>query len=208
MSRAFNDWYLVDRDQRAFLGVGLLFAHNEYERLWRESGEEPGDPDGPDQLDSFEEKVDGLHEIDFTWMHAAGVLRDAVTNFEVYLEKAREHVLRAHGHVDVVGERAPRWHELVDFFATLGAEVETDAVNRVRGLRHFLTHRRGELRTDTLRQQYAKETDDVFAIVVDMNAGDVVAAMDELASVARVTDAAVYRHTWGGERVPALLARL
>jgi hypothetical protein len=205
VSRAFNDWYLIDRDQRAFLRVGLRFAHTEYERLWRESGEEPGDPDGSDQLDSFEGKVDDLHEIDFVWMHATGVLRDAVTNFEVYLEKAREEVLRAHGHVDVVGERSPRWRTLVDFVAALGADdVETDAVKRVRDLRHFLTHRRGELRTATLRQQFAKETDDAFAYVVDLTPDDVTAAMDKLACVVRAADGAVYLHTWGERRLPEL----
>jgi hypothetical protein len=133
-------------------------------------------------------------------MHAIGVLRDAVTNFETYLEKAREEVLRAHGHVDVVEERSPAWPKLVDFFATLGVSIETAAVKRVRDLRHFLTHRRGELRTEALRQQFMKESDDAFAFVVDVDSDDAMKALDELAAVVRVADAVVYKHTWGGRR--------
>ena len=93
VSRAFDEWKLIDHDQRTFLRLGLEFASREYDRLWQESGEEPYDEDGPDHLESFENKVGGLHQHDFDWMHLSGVTRDAVTNFEVYLEKAREEIL-------------------------------------------------------------------------------------------------------------------
>ena len=109
VSQAYSDWTLIDHDQRAFLRLGLRFGREVYDRLWDESGDEPGDPDGPDHVDSFNAKIDGLWPHDFEWMHAAGVLRDAVTNFEVYLEKAREEVLQHHGHPREVPERAPRW---------------------------------------------------------------------------------------------------
>lgn len=200
---AFSDWYWIDRDQGAFLSLGLKFAADEYERLWRESGEEPGDPDGPDQLDSFEDKVDGLHEPDFIWMHTTGVLRDAVTNFEVYLEKARELVLRSHGLDATVSEQSPWWKQLRRFFKQLGVDVETEDVKNIRELRHFLTHRRGELRTEQLRDRYAA-TDDVFASVIQLAKTDVRQAMGDLGAMVRTADAAVYAHTWGPARVPNL----
>ena len=40
VTQAFDEWKLIDRDQRAFLRLGLEFAEAEYDRRWKEAGEE------------------------------------------------------------------------------------------------------------------------------------------------------------------------
>ena len=35
VSRAFDEWKLIDIDQRAFLRLALEFANREYDRLWK-----------------------------------------------------------------------------------------------------------------------------------------------------------------------------
>jgi hypothetical protein len=206
VSRAFDEWKITERDQRTFLRLGLQFLAASYTRLWDEAGAEPYDEDsGKEQIDSFEEKVDGLHEHDFAWMHAAGVLKDAVTIFEVYVEKAREEVLAVHGHPLEIPGKSPHWSELKKFFRQLDVEIETEEVARVRDLRHFLTHRRGELRTDEQRDRYAKDSEERWAIYVPLTEEQVLAVMDELAATVRTIDPAVYRHSWGREVVKSLL---
>src|SRR5256885_16766618 len=68
VSRAFDEWKPVDGDQRAFLRLGLQFAIAEYDRLWKETEQEPYCDGGPELIDSFEAKVDGLYSNDFQWM--------------------------------------------------------------------------------------------------------------------------------------------
>jgi len=205
VSRAFDEWKLIDRDQRTFLRLGLEFSTLEYDRLWRESGEEPYEEDGPDQLESFEDKVGGLHQYDFDWMHLSGVIRDAVTNFEIYLEKAREEILAADGQPVETGAESPKWGALRRFFAQIGVEVESDDVKQVRDLRHFLSHRRGELRTEELRLEYQATHSDLFPPwYVELDETRVTAALDALADAIRGIDAAVYECTWGRRRCPAL----
>lgn len=207
VSRAFDDWKLIDHDQRTFLRLGLAFATSEYDRLWKESEAEPYEEGGPDLIESFEEKVDGLYQQDFDWMHLAGVVRDAVTNFEVYLEKAREEVLRRHGQpVDTAG-KAPRWPSLKSFFSQLDVEIETVDLKGVRELRHFLSHRRGELRTDELRRRFQETHSDLIPPwMVELSEARVLESMDILARAVRLIDPSVYEHTWGGVHVPGLRA--
>jgi hypothetical protein len=197
VSRAYNEWALIEHDQRAFLGVGIRFARAQYDLLWDETGNEPGDPDGPDQVDSFDKKIDGLWPHDYEWMHAAGVLRDAVTNFEVYLEKAREEVLQHQGYTHTVPERTPAWRTLKRFFDDLGVGAVIETVRDVRDLRHFLTHRRGELRTEALREQFAAHPTDMWPINVELDEQRVLAMMDVLAAAVGSIDPVVYEHSWG-----------
>lgn len=202
VSQAFGDWRWVDVDQRAFLALGLRFAAEAYERIWEEAGSEPGDPDGPEQIDVFEERVEGLHEQDYRWMHCCGVLRDAVSNFEVYLEKAREEVLRAQGHAVEIGERSPWWRELSEFFERIGTPIETEEVEGVRRLRDFLVHRRGELRTAEQRAEFAPAAEAFGPLNAEVDAEKVVEVMETLGDAVRRIDASVYRYAWGREPLP------
>lgn len=205
VSRAFDEWKLIDADQRAFLRLGLEFATREYDRLWKETEQEPYYQGGSELPDAFEAKVDGLYQIDFDWMFLAAVLRDAVTSFEVYLEKAREEVLAHHGQPIQIADDSPYWGPQKRFFRQLGVQIETDEVKEVRALRGFLTHRRGELRTEEQREQYRKErAGELVPLAVDLSQKDVVEAMDKLAAAVRLIDAAVYDYSWGGARIPNL----
>lgn len=205
VSRAFDEWKLIERDQRTFLRLGLAFATAEYDRLWELSAEEPYIEDGSDQLESFAEKADGLHQPDFDWMHLSGVGRDAVTNFEVYLEKAREEVLHHHGQPIAIADDSPKWGALKRFFRQLHVLIETEDVKRVRDLRHFLSHRRGELRTEELRNKFQETQTDLFpSWAVELNEERVTESLDALAVAVRSIDPAVYEHTWGRTRITRL----
>ena len=152
VSRTFNDWYLVDRDQRAFLMLGLEFSGPAFDRIWKGAGEEPGDPDGPDQLEVYERRARGLFPQNYDWMHLSGAFRDAVTNFEVYLEKAKEEVEGSGSRQ--IAERAPSWRESRTFFDSLGVEIDTPDVAEVRTSATF-SSTAGELRTEKMRREYA-----------------------------------------------------
>jgi hypothetical protein len=196
-SHAFVDWFLVEADQRAFMHLGLEFSRPAYERIWREAGEEPWHDGGPEQLEVFEERVRGLHERDFEWMLLGAALREAVTGFEVYLEKAREEVLRHQGRPVEVPERSPRWGTLVKFSASIGLPVDSSEVEGIRDLRHFLTHRRGELRTEAQRLAFAPQAGIFDAALAELSESRVTAAMDTLAGVVLEADRRVHLYTRG-----------
>lgn len=202
VSTAFNDWYLVDQDQRTFLRIGLQLAREKYDEVWEQASHEPGDPDGPELVDVFDDRIGGLWPHDYEWMHLAGVLRDSVTNFEVYLEKASSEVLGSHG---LKWDGSPRWGELKRLARALGITLESDDVREVRDLRHFLTHQRGELRTEDQRRKFAQDSTDVIPpIVVELGEESVLTAMDRLARAVRSIDPAIWEHTFGGQRLTNL----
>jgi hypothetical protein len=201
VTRAFDEWVLIDEDQRAFLRLALQFQRETYDRLWDETGRGPSDGDD-DMLSVFLDKVEGLMPHDFEWMHLAAVLRDAVTSFEVYLEKAAEEALKFHG---AAWKSSPRWGDLKKLFSQLGVQIDTADVRGVRDLRHFLTHQRGELRTDEQRTRFASSSGAALpAIVVELSEESVVAAMDVLAEAVRTIDVAAYKYSYGRARVPGL----
>lgn len=202
VSRAFNDWHLIDQDQRTFLRIGLQFVRDKYDEVWEQASHEPRDPDGPELVDVFDDRIGGLWPHDYEWMHLAGVLRDSVTNFEVYLEKARSQVLRSHG---FRWGDSPRWGELKRFAKALGLALESDDVREVRDLRHFLTHQRGELRTGDQRRKFAQSPADIIPpVVVELSEESVITAMDKLARSVRSIDPAIWAHTFGGRRLTNL----
>jgi hypothetical protein len=205
VSRAFDEWKPVDGDQRAFLRLGLQFAASEYDRLWKEADQEPHYEGGSELPDAFEAKVHGLYPNDFQWMLLAAVLRDAVTSFEVYLEKAREEVLAHDGQPVQIAHESPHWGQQKQFFCQFGVKIETHEVKEVRALRNFLTHRRGDLRTEAQREQYRKEhPGEFFPLALNLSQHDVVYAMDELAAAVRLIDAVVYEYSWGRAGLPNL----
>jgi len=57
-------------------------------------------------------------------------LREAVTNYEVYLEKAREEIRRRTGKWQGVPENAPYRRDLKAFYEQIGVDVETDDIRR------------------------------------------------------------------------------
>ena len=208
VTRAFDRWRLADSDIRKFLTLTTRWMDERYNDLWDEIGARPGAVDGPDQSDVFTREVDGLWPDDYHWMLQVAVIKDAVTAFEVYLEKATSEVRGRHGIAwKVKPGHTPRWDELVKFTSGyLGVTVDSDPVRRVRALRHTLTHMRGELRTQEQRDQFGIEDDDFgfpskWAVLTTESAID---CLDDLAAVVRTVDAVAWRFSYGGARLPRL----
>ena len=141
---------------------------------------------------------------EYVWMHCSGVLKDAVASFEVYLEKAREEILRRQAQPIDVPEEAPFFRELEDFYEQIDVDIGADGVGEIRQLRHFLTHRRGELRTEELRRRYAADAAGLGPINVELSEPRVLDAIDVLGRAVRRIDAVVYRHTWEGVALDGL----
>ena len=97
-TRAFDEWRLVDRDIRAYLRFGLKIVDHAYDEIWNEAANEPSSGEGPELPDVFHKRVDGIWSHDFQWMFLSGGLKDAVTAYEVYMEKAMEEILQHNGY--------------------------------------------------------------------------------------------------------------
>jgi hypothetical protein len=206
VARSFSDWYLVDCDQRVFARKGLEFAKEVYDRFWDELAHQPGDPDGPELPDLFHDAIDGLWPHDFEWMHLTGVVKDAVTNFEVYLERAADEILHFQGQQFGDRDKSASWDRLVAFYRLLGVEIASNAVIEMRQLRHILTHRRGELRTEEQRRLFANSREPFTQSVAHLDIDVVMARMDVLGSAVRTIDPIAYDHTWGGTESRAVRA--
>lgn len=204
VTRAFDRWRITDSDIRKFLALTTRWMDERYQQLWDEIAARPGTDDGPELSDVFSKDVDDLWPEDYHWMLLAATVRDAVTAFEVYLEKATSQVLGRHGYAwKVKPGRTPRWDQLVKFLSGyLGVTVDTDPVRRIRDLRHTLTHMRGELRTREQRDQFGVDDGSGFPSNRAVLTGESVTDMlDELAAVVRTVDAVAWRFSYGGDRL-------
>lgn len=204
VTRSFDEWRMTDSDIRAFLALTTRWMDERYQQVWNELGEQPGWEDGPELPDLFHRAVDGLWPPDYHWMLQAAVVRDAVSAFEVYLEKAGDEVLRRHGYTwKVKLGRTPVWPDMVTFFSgQLQVGVDTDRVQHVRNLRHTLTHLRGELRSPQQREQFGQNDDSGFpSFRAELSVETVTGALDELAVVVRQVDQVAWRFSWGDGRL-------
>ncbi len=208
MTRAFDDWRLTDRDIRAFLKINNQFVQKEYERIWDELANSPGDPDGPELPDLFNDAVDGLWPSDHEWMLLSSVVKDGVTAFEVYLEKAANEVRRVHGLPDLEGRRGfLNWGDLRAFYKEhLGLSIDTAEVERIQKLRHLLTHSPGELRTEAERKAFGDPNEVFPSRQAKLSQGEVMAMLDELGEAVRQVDPTAWRFAWAGDRASSLLA--
>ena len=115
-TRAFDEWRMVDSEMRAFLALTTRWMQERYEQIWSELGAQPGTEDGPELPDLFYRAVHGLEPLDYHWMLQAAVVRDAVSAFEVYLDKVGAEVLQRHGHTWKVRlGRTPDWSDITFF---------------------------------------------------------------------------------------------
>lgn len=228
-SHAFDDWRATESDIRAYLELSERWSVAAYAKTLEEAKCEFSqrfDPDNDDPEDyyyDFLNRTGGLCEVDYLWMLRAGVLRDAVTAFEVYAEKSAEEVLRRWSATDADGKShrmapfvdkhrvSPSWGTLRRIHRALGNDLETDDVKYIRDLRHLLAHQRGELRTEQLRERFIMETGPrrggpFDSSDIPLTHDRVLQMMDDLALVVRTCDAAVWIHTWGRERPTRLIA--
>ncbi|MGW1521667.1 hypothetical protein [Streptomyces sp. NPDC002287] len=162
VSRAFDDWRRADAENRAFLRLTASWSQAAYEREWAQAEESLSsvfDPElhsGDEHVDMFHDAVGGLWPDSYQWIVEATVLRNGVTAFEVYLEKALREVVER-WEVTLEGEKQPHqvrlftpkgftspgWGTLTKGHKALGSAVETAEVEWARDLRHLLTHQNG-----------------------------------------------------------------
>lgn len=131
---------------------------------------------------------------DHEWMLLAAIVRDAVTAFEVYLEKVILEALRRNWKAPVkdYADHGMYWWEVRDWFRALFDEdVETDELREIRDLRHLLTHRRGELRTEAQRQRF-NPSDEDWNPLVTLDETRVTSVVDALRAQARHIDEVVW----------------
>jgi|GEM_PF-5505986 len=89
-------------------------------------------------------------------MTLQAAIKDTVTAFEVYLERALDELLHAHDLALVPRRTSLQWRELRKHHASLlDVELESLDIKEIRAVRHVLTHRRGELRTEQLERTTA-----------------------------------------------------
>ncbi|WP_063010647.1 hypothetical protein [Nocardia nova] len=191
-TRAFGEWRAIDHDSRVFLELTTTVMNERFDALWKEIGERPGDPDGYDEvIDIFDREVK-IQPIDYHWMLEAAVVRDAVTAFEVYLEKVGSEL----GHDWKMKDgKSPFWDSMTKYFATeFGLTIETERTKEIRRLRHILAHQRGELRTKELREKYG--TDPAFprfpSHQAELSPATVTQILDDLGDIVRAVDSAAW----------------
>lgn len=236
MSLAFDDWKWNDRENRAFLRLSAQWSDKAYQQTWDEAEESFAarfDPDrhyGDEHLDVFEDAVDGLWPHSYAWITEASVVKNAVTAFEVYLEKALQEALGSSLTLD--GKKrtvklaappkfeSPGWKTLVTAHKVLGAEVETEEVKWARDLRHLLTHQNGELRSEDALARFRdldaeRAQDEIHRAQtggkVPLGVPRVLKILDSLAAVIRTADAPAWAMRWsstGRERWAEVMTKL
>ena len=103
VSRAYDDWCLVEADIRAFLNLTVQWVTSAHEDAWAAAQAEADRVFDPDRHDIdlpvgfYEEKTSQLWSQNHLWMVNAAALKDAVTAFEVYLEKSALEVVGRYG---------------------------------------------------------------------------------------------------------------
>jgi hypothetical protein len=215
VSRAFDDWQPVDADIRSFLDKTVQWVTAAHNAAWTDAETEARKIFDPERHETdlpvhlYMGKVSRLWPDDHLWMINAAALRDAVTAFEVYLEKSANEVISPCGYKFKLsdGRDSPNWWALVKVHRSLGNNVDTRDVRYVRDLRHLLTHQRGELRTSDLRKKFSQESSDSFrdySSEVPLSQPRVVELMDLLARTVKVCDPKVWEVCYWGAESPDL----
>ena len=203
VTRAYDDWHLAEKGLRAFLRLGQEFSEEGYESRWERIAKSPGSENGPEIEDLFYDETSGLTSIEFDWLLMNLVVRDGVTLYEVYLETVLHEVVSYRVHGTTIGETSPQWKQMTSVFKrTFETDIEPPAVKKVLALRHLLTHRRGELRTEALRKQYDTKEYDFPDISVRLKPDEIFGHLDALAGVVEEVDRIMFPYAWGHAPVP------
>lgn len=199
VTRAFDDWRLAERELRAFLRVGLEFSAEGYGARWERLSRQPSDGEGPELIDLMDAEVEGLSSLQFDWLLMNLVVCDGVTLYEVYLEKALHEVGSRVG-ATVVGEKAPFRSQIKAIYpAAFGENPAPDDVKAVMALRDLLTHRRGELCTDALRDRYDTAEYDLPDLSVRLTPEIVTDHLDTLSTSVDRIERVLFPLAWGRE---------
>lgn len=210
VTRAFDEWRLEHGYLLAYQRVGIKFTGEGYDRLWAELGSQASDGEGPELPDLFDDAVGNLTLWQFEQIHLAAVLRVAVTVFEMYLEAALVEVLETQLHRRLeVPERSPNWEDLKKAWKGLsGFNLDRRGVSPVRGRRNWLTHQRGQFRTDAQRARHDTHEFGWPDPALRLTQASVGTDMDTLAEAAASADVDAFRLSCGREPAPAGAAQL
>lgn len=225
VSRSYNDWKFVDKDIRAFFKLTTDWATRRYEEIWNNSQDVDTLMESDDVFydldpDDFSDKVYGLWPDDYHWILRAAVIRNAVTAFEVYLEKSLDEVLALRLRIKIKRPpgRSPGWGTLVKGHKLIRVDIATERVQHIRALRHMLTHQRGELRTEAMRERFTAD----HLLAVDIDTGEEIwhrayvggkvqltdeivdSILDDLGMTVREVDSTVWAVAWGRAPAPGL----
>jgi hypothetical protein len=207
VTAAWEEWSYVDRDQRTWTAQTLAWAQERYDDEWQKIKHSPGNPDGPEPIDLFYDRLDGLMPHEHEWMTLAATIRDAVSAYEVYLSKAFDEVLDQHQLARQDPLRTAPWRYLNSFGRRmLGVDAKPPGVTRVLELRNILTHQRGELRHERDRQQHGR-SDGLLGYVAVLTPEQTIGHLDELSAAVHAVEPLAWAYSWGGLRIPMLEER-
>src|SRR6266851_163719 len=68
VTQAWDEWFLIDQDQRRFLDLTLGWSRQQNDSAWEQAESEPAFRDSPDVADRFHDLVGGLWPEDCEWM--------------------------------------------------------------------------------------------------------------------------------------------
>jgi|tagenome__1003787_1003787.scaffolds.fasta_scaffold20899514_2 hypothetical protein len=203
VTRAYDEWQLTSRDQRAYVRLTLRWMEERFEAEWRTIMESPGHEDSPEPIDIFEDRV-GMSSGDWEWMTLAGVVRDAVTAYEVYVIKAYAEVLNTHGHPRSLDGSFPQFRKVREACRVLGIDARPPAIHEVFELRNVLTHQRGQLRTAEERLRFS-DNDGFWSYVAHLDEAKAFHCLDVLAAAIGEIDPVLWSYSWGGQTAPPML---
>jgi hypothetical protein len=205
VTRAWDQWFFVDQDLRAWMDITLTTVHDRYEAEWDNVMHAPGDPDAdPDPLDLLMARIGPLLPGDHEWITFSAVVREAVTAYEIYVTDGFDELLLRHGKQRKRNERTPPWHDLRDSYAIVNLDPKPCGVDEVIQLRNLLTHRRGELRTEYDRRRFADNERVWGNRIAHLTRDNVVEYLDRLGASTREIDPVLWAYSWGTERVPSI----
>jgi hypothetical protein len=197
ITRALDEWIITDRDQRAFMEASLTLATAHWSKISEEVTTMPISDGGPDHADLLFDRLGGLMPDEYEWMLLSGVLKDAVTAYEVYLTNAMDEVLRSQGLQRNDQTRTPSWEQFDAFYAILGLKPRAHGVSHVVRLRNVLTHVRGRLRTKKDRARYGQESSGMFSSdVAHLDEKSVTRHMGTLGRAACELDPVLWAYAW------------
>ncbi|MGW4805176.1 hypothetical protein [Kitasatospora sp. NPDC004272] len=209
VSSTFDEWDTANKEIRAFLELSTRWSKLGDDEAWQASGRD---------VDAYEHSVHLLYRPEYLGILHTSVLKDGVTAFEVYMEKAVEEVLhRRRKELTPLRVKrqekheSPLWWRVVQLHADLGNKVEPESVTEIRKLRHLLTHQRGQLRT--VKQLEAHRDAVAEAAMEDWQRpelGDpvhlsrekVLAALGTLEETVRNADRRIWEYGWGECKLP------
>lgn len=227
VTRAFDEWRFAIEDIRAFMHLAGVWGRKGYEAAREEAKadfQRDFDPDRNDpseQINYFDRGVSGLWPVGYDWMLHAAVVKDAVSAYEVYLEKAGAEALGRWSHDGQrltwklgKSDESPRWPALVAVHDVLGSDVADEKVAQVRALRHLLTHQRGEFRTAEQRARFQQEESQTgptlasLAVDVELPRGVVAQVLETLVNSARQADPRAWKVAYAGRQLPEAMVHL